>query len=133
MTVSEYHASLNEQWPRVKPVENARQIMRMITEHPTLTLTQVAAGLKVRNPVQAVLKVLALKNRMSPEVQSAAESGSYTLAQTYLISKLPFEHQWEFYDKVREQPLERMVVVIFEKLKQLRKLQNLSTNSPRGS
>jgi len=93
----------------VKPVEYTRQISRMFTLNPTLTMSELAEQIS-QSPAWINQRLNLLK--LDPNIQGLVDDGKIGLANAYSLGKLPKEEQFNFIDSAMTmQPAEFLPTV----------------------
>lgn len=84
--------------PETKPIEFARQLKRLISHNPDMTMADVAMMVKKRPAwVREMLGLLEL----SPELLIAIDRGEIPITNAYMLAKIPDKFRPDFVDQAK--------------------------------
>lgn len=100
-----------------RPVEYTRQLQRIFTANPTMTVNDMATRL-CKSPAWVAQRLGLLK--LEPSVQKLVDDGQINLPNAYALAKLPQEEQVKFIDQAMTMGTAEFVPTINARTKELR-------------
>jgi ParB/RepB/Spo0J family partition protein len=100
-----------------KPVEYARQILRLAGQNPLMTTKEI--GLKLKKSDTWIKDRLSLV-KLSEDIQTLVDEGSMTLLNAYNLAKLKPEDQVNYLDRALTAPAEEFAGIVSVRVKEVR-------------
>lgn len=102
-----------------KPVEYSKQLMRILAQNPTRTVTELANRLSKSGSWLG--ERLGLTKLVS-EIQSLVDEGKVNLSNAYALAKLPADEQTNFVDRAITMSPQEFVPTVHARVKEIRDL-----------
>lgn len=100
-----------------RPVEYAKQLMRILTQNPTLTITELSAKLS-KSPAWLGERLGLVK--LEEKISKLVDEGKVNLSNAYALSKLPPEEQPNFLDRAMTLSPSEFVPMATARVKEVR-------------
>jgi ParB/RepB/Spo0J family partition protein len=100
-----------------KPVEYSKQLMRILTQNPTLTMSELAK--KLSKSDKWLDDRLGL-TKLDPKIGSLVDEDKLNLSNAYALAKLPPEEQSNFLDRALSESPQQFVPAVTMRVKEIR-------------
>lgn len=101
-----------------KPVEYTKQLMRILSNSPTMSMTELAN--KLSKSPQWLGDRLSLTKIENEKIQSLVNEGKINLSNAYALAKLPTEEQGSFVDRAQTETPQVFIPAVNTRVKELR-------------
>jgi ParB/RepB/Spo0J family partition protein len=112
-----------------KPVEYSKQLLRILGQNPTMTISALAARL---NKSPQWLESRLYLNGLTPELATLVDENKISLPNAYVLAKLPVEEQNQYVEEAQTAPSQEFLPKINARIKEIReaKRQGRAANPP---
>lgn len=111
-----------------KPVEYSKQLMRILSANPTMSMTELAN--KLSKSPQWLSERLGLLKIENEQIQSLVNEGKINLSNAYALAKLPSEEQPAFVDRAQTETPQVFIPAVNTRVKEIRDAKRKGQDTP---